>query len=121
MMNPAPSPIRPLIPENFNNTLRFFFCDRFSSLLGMIASRYPFNSDHKRTGVTKDRNETTSMKSWCTILESTWKDRSKNGKLKGIAEPSPVKMVETINEREKARVRFSGFCLVGDDRIPHRQ
>src|SRR3989449_5911330 len=103
-MNPAPSPMRPFIPENFNNTLRLFFCcDPFSTLLGEITSRYPLNSDHKRTGVARDKKENTTMKSWCTVIESRCKDRSKKGKLKGTAEPSPVKTVETTNERERTR------------------
>src|SRR2546428_132354 len=57
-MNPAPSPMRPFIPENFNNTLRLFFCcDPFSTLLCEITSWYPLNSDHKRTGVARDKQE----------------------------------------------------------------
>src|SRR5438132_14246920 len=107
-MNPAPSPMRPFIPENFNNTLRLFFCcDPYSTRQGEITSQYTLNSDNKRTGVDRDKKENTTMKSWCTVMESRCKDCSKKGKLKGTAEPSPVKTVETTNEREKARVRLS--------------
>src|SRR5438445_10445071 len=82
IMNPAPSPMRPFIPENFNNTLRLFFCcDPFSTLLGEITSRYPLNSDHKRPEVARHKKENTTMKSWCTVSESSCKDRSNEGTL----------------------------------------